>query len=97
MSWATAIVLIVLITAIAGVFRQRSGRSRRHEDAAQVGISERERALEDEVEQLRERIHVLERIATDNHSPDAIETRRISEEIEKLREGQSDGPRKQEG
>ncbi len=37
---------------------------------------------------LRERIKVLERIATDGNSLDASETRRISREIEALRDRQ---------
>lgn len=38
-----------------------------------------------EIEQLRERLHVLERIATDNNSLDARERARITAEIEALR------------
>ena len=41
----------------------------------------REAELEQEVEELRERIHVLERIATDDRAP-----RQLSDEIEKLRD-----------
>lgn len=39
-----------------------------------------------EIEQLRKRLHVLERIATDNNSLDARERARIAAEIEALRE-----------
>lgn len=39
-----------------------------------------------EIEQLRERLHVLERIATDGNSTDARERARISAEIESLRD-----------
>ena len=87
MSFWSAIVLIVLITAVASVMRHRGGRGGKHSNNAQIQQSARERQLQDEVEQLRERIHVLER----------IETRRISEEIEKLREGHSEAQREQEG
>lgn len=38
-----------------------------------------------EMKQLRERLHVLERIATDNNTMDARERARISAEIEALR------------
>lgn len=83
MNWASAVVLIVLITAIAGVLRARAGGSstRRRDDGGPVEQrrSAREKALESEVEQLRERIQVLERIATDP-------ARRTAEEIEKLRD-----------
>jgi hypothetical protein len=38
-----------------------------------------------ELEDLRERIQVLERIATDNNSSEAVRARAIAEEIESLR------------
>lgn len=41
-----------------------------------------------EIEDLRERIKVLERIATDGNMLDGRETRRISDEIEALRDRQ---------
>lgn len=82
MSFWTAVVLIVLISAVVGVFRSRSGASNEirhvHDDAEQIA-SARERELENEVESLRERVKVLERIATDP-------ARRTAEEIEKLRD-----------
>jgi hypothetical protein len=43
-----------------------------------------------EVEELRERIKVLERIATDGNSLDASETKRIAAEIEALRDQRAD-------
>lgn len=88
MSFWTAIVLIVLITAVASVFRSRhrgSDRLRIHSESKQ---GQREAELQSEVESLRERIQVLERIATDGNSVDARETRRIAEEIESLRDKQ---------
>ena len=42
-----------------------------------------------EIEDLRERIKVLERIATDGNSLNAQETKRISAEIEALRDRQT--------
>lgn len=85
MNWATAIVLIVLIAAIAGVMRNRQRGSRRQEMSGEALHSAREEALQQEVEELRERIKVLERIATDGNTQGAAETRRIAEEIEALR------------
>ena len=84
MSWATAIVLIVLISAIAGVMRSRSSgsgshRPQQHDQVAQAKAREAE--LENEVKQLRERIQVLERIATDGR-----EAKAIADEIESLRD-----------
>ncbi|KLI64164.1 hypothetical protein [Aurantiacibacter marinus] len=82
MSFYSAIVLIVLIVVAAGVFRSRSGKNNEirhvHDDPQQVS-SLREKELENEVESLRERVKVLERIATDP-------SRRTAEEIEKLRD-----------
>ena len=46
-----------------------------------VGQSDREIELQKEVEELRERVKVLERIATDGR-----DTKQLSEEIEKLRD-----------
>lgn len=84
MTWATAIVLIVLISAIAGIMRSRS-RTEGHVPE-QVNSPEREEELQREVTELRERIKVLERIATDANSSEARETKAIAEEIERLRE-----------
>ncbi|WP_427963571.1 hypothetical protein [Altererythrobacter sp.] len=90
MSWATAVVLIVLISAIAGVMRARShGGGRLRHRHGEAPPSPREKELENEVESLRERIQVLERIATDGNSLDASETRRIAAEIEALRDKSS--------
>ena len=50
----------------------------------------RDEATEREIEDLRERIKVLERIATDGNSLDARETKRISAEIEALRDKRAD-------
>lgn len=43
-----------------------------------------------EIEELRERIKVLERIATDGNSLDARKTKSIAAEIEALRDKQAD-------
>ena len=79
MSFWSAIVLIVLITAVAGIFRNRRSGEGRGTPSEMQDRSARERELEHEVEALRERVKVLERIATDP-------ARRTAEEIEKLRD-----------
>ncbi|XUU60609.1 hypothetical protein ACRAQ6_13775 [Erythrobacter sp. HA6-11] len=86
MNWATAIVLIVLIMAISGVLGRRKRSRRELEKRAQELPSQREQELESEVTELRERIQVLERIATDTNSSEAVEARRIAAEIESLKE-----------
>lgn len=93
MSMWSAIVLIVLIVAMSRVLRARhvgSRRLRRDEQDQPLLPSAREKQLEREVDDLRERIKVLERIATDGNSIDAQETRRIAAEIEALRNGQAE-------
>ena len=83
-SWPTAIVLIVLITAVARFMRSRHRGSPRlaKRDQAEIAQSKaREAELEKEVTELRERIQVLERIATDGRGAKAI-----AEEIESLRD-----------
>ena len=72
------VVLIVLIVMIAGVLKARyTFRSRE----GQVSPEERAETLRlrDEVKQLKERIHVLERIATDQEST-------LARQIEELRD-----------
>lgn len=88
MSFWSAVVLIVLITAVASVMRSRHRGSDRLRHHGEQQSSAREKELQGEVEHLRERIQVLERIATDGNSIDAQETRRIAAEIESLRDKQ---------
>ncbi|MFC0588336.1 hypothetical protein ACFFF7_02810 [Novosphingobium aquiterrae] len=59
--------------------KHRRGQGQALLDPAQT--SPREQELQREVEDLRERIHVLERIATDGRRPQAL-----ADEIERLRE-----------
>lgn len=82
------VVAIVFIVSIAGVLRAKYGdhgrRHRRDRDdsgAAAISDSREAAALRDEVKALKERIAVLERIATDSH-----ETARIDQEIARLRD-----------
>jgi hypothetical protein len=85
-------VIIIVAIAVSGVVRlarivhgtEHQGRRQRRGgqpllDPAQP--SPRELELQREVEDLRERIHVLERIATDGR-----QTRELAAEIESLRE-----------
>lgn len=91
MSFWTAVVVIVAISAIAGVLRDRYKAIGRAEKARQAEPEERiSPADKREVEELRERIKVLERIATDGNSLDASETKRIAAEIEALRDQRAD-------
>ncbi len=83
---------LVIVAGIGAWYSLKSkgvqiGRPRRHRDAGGESFagpavsSAREAALQQEVEQLRERIHVLERIATDGRK-----THTLAAEIESLRD-----------
>lgn len=87
MDIGTALVVIAGIGAMYSLRAQRirvglpeHGNSRREQIASTAQSSPREQELQREVEQLRERIHVLERIATDGR-----QTRDLANEIESLR------------
>ena len=97
MSWAAAIVLIVLIGAAASVLRSRNN--------ARTGITEdmmgnqtithrpdptpqADEEAQREIAELKERIAVLERIAYDKNTSTARERERISAEIDALRDSQ---------
>lgn len=80
----TAIVVIVAIVCMAEVLKARH--RARHgittdENGKENLIRHDDAALKREVEELRERVKVLERIATEDR-----ETRQLSAEIENLRE-----------
>lgn len=78
MNPAEMIVLIVLIVTIGKVF---SGRRRNKNVGAELIQADPDSArMREEVKMLKERIAVLERIATDNSSATALDR-----EIEKLR------------
>lgn len=80
MSFWSAVVLIVAISAIVKVFTSRHAGHLHHQDQpgprADEGYT---RELEREVADLRERVKVLERIATDKSV-------RLADEIESLRD-----------
>ena len=76
------VVLIVAIVMIAGVFKAKYGYGRRNRLSGGEQASAEEQAetlrLRDEVKQLKERIHVLERITVDKENS-------LSREIDDLR------------
>jgi len=93
MNWATAIVIIVAIGMVgkvlqaryraqAGIIADKQGNERAIERPAEHNNGEAQR----EVAELRERIKVLERIATDANTSESRKIAAISEEIESLRD-----------
>lgn len=91
MNMWVALVIIVLVTMGAAVIMKRYetlGRTERAKgarDADERLLGEQREAEQREIAELRERIKVLERIATDSNSASALETRRVADEIEALR------------
>ncbi len=95
MSFWTAVVIIVAIGAIASVLRSRynaqTGIIEDHHGNQTLMRSDdpdrkvREQAAQAEIAALKDRIAVLERIATDANSDEARESKRIASEIEALR------------
>ena len=92
MDLGTALIVIAAIGAYYSLRSQRiaagGGFSRKQRSGREAPVdpqglltSQREAELQREVEDLRERIHVLERIATDGRG-----TRALADEIESLRE-----------
>ncbi|PAX09801.1 hypothetical protein CKY28_02470 [Sphingomonas lenta] len=71
------VVLIVLIAVIGSVLKRPRHRGRQWGEPEQVENAQ----LRDEVKQLKERIHVLERVITDNRS--SVD---LDREIEQLRD-----------
>lgn len=90
--WAIVAVIAIVVWGIVQMSKARAGITTdeygnetytpRTDDAASRQAAE---DAQREIEHLRERIQVLERIATDNNSLDARERARISSEIEALR------------
>ncbi len=81
------VVAIVGITAVASVLRAKYGHRRRNRGEQLWGepdgdLAAENNALRDEMRGMKERLQVLERLATDDES----DARRLDREIEKLRD-----------
>ena len=84
MSFGTVIVVLAAIFALVTLIRSRHNARLGYgtdENGQPIGNPQREAELRREVEELRERVQVLERIATDD-----TEAKRLSAEIERLRD-----------
>ena len=90
MSFGTALVVIAAIIAFTVLkLAQHYSRQERIDRKPAAHEHDERMAQTQELQELRERIKVLERIATDGNTLDAAETRRISQEIEALRDRQA--------
>ena len=85
MSFGTALVVIAAIIAFTVLKLARHYSRQERIDRAPARD---DHETGSELAHLRERIKVLERIATDGNTLDASETRRIAQEIEALRDRQ---------
>lgn len=86
MNFWTAVVIIVAITAFANIRMTKyraQGDAGSRADPPRALVNQTDAALHREVEDLRERVRVLERIATDGRS-----TAALADEIESLRGSQ---------
>ncbi len=87
---AIMVIAIVAITSIARVLRARynaqHGIYEGRKGQAQMLDRPVDAELQREVETLRERIKVLERIATDANSSDRLHSQQVAAEIESLRD-----------
>ena len=90
--WMIVAVVAIVMSGIVRIYKMKHDERRgivRDEDDNPVRLpSQDDPAARREIEDLRARIKVLERIATDGNSVDARETQRISREIEALRDRQ---------
>lgn len=88
MGWAEMVVAIVVVVTIGGVLRARygvgndwRGNDVRFNDDTSASAAENSR-LREELKSLKERLAVLERLATDSNTSSAT----LDREIEKLRD-----------
>lgn len=92
MSLWTMIFLIVLVSCVTSIFVERQKTLRKTGglgEADRRALDEERSRARAEIAELRERVKVLERIATDGHTLGASDTRRIAAEIDALREDQN--------
>ncbi|GMM92514.1 hypothetical protein [Qipengyuania sp. MTN3-11] len=90
-SWAIVAIIAIVVWGIVQSASARS-RSQRNvivdEDGNETFVGKPDEDARREIAELRERIKVLERIATESNSLDAQERKRIEREIDALREQQ---------
>lgn len=86
-SWAIVAAVAIIVWGVVQYFKAKNGIVS-DENGNETFIKRDDPETRREIEELRERIKVLERIATDGNSLDARETKRIASEIEALRDKQ---------
>lgn len=86
-SWAIVAIVAISVWGIVQMIKARHGIVT-DDKGNDIHVKKDSPETTREIEDLRERIKVLERIATDGNSLDAVETKRIAAEIEALRSEQ---------
>ena len=82
-AWAFVAVVAIIVWGIVQMTKARDRRSL-SDDSERTAYEAQE--AEREIQELRERIRVLERIATDANTSEAREIQSISDEIDRLRD-----------
>ena len=89
MNWLAIVVIALIVLLIRERSQHKATRQELRALRDTRPVPADEPTLEQrELAQLQDRLAVLERIATDENTPSARETRRIAEEIEALRDRQ---------
>ena len=87
MNYPTMVIVIVAIVAFTMIrIAKYNSQQRRPRDLAPPADDAEKAVLRHEVENLRERVKVLERITTDANTGQALDSRRVADEIEALRD-----------
>ena len=82
-TWAFVAIVAIIVWGIVQTTKMRD--RARHDADDSANVVDREEG-EREIQELRERIRVLERIATDANTPEARKIQDISDQIERLRD-----------
>ena len=91
MNWLLVALVVMAVLLIRERSRRKAAERLLHDLQHRQDTSRTDELASDErreLAQLQERLAVLERIATDENTPSAIEAKRIAEEIEALRDRQ---------
>lgn len=83
--WMIVAIVAIVMSGLVRIFRGHPPLPRGESLTAPPADDGEKAAMRHEIVQLHERIRVLERIATDANSTQALETRRVADEIEALR------------
>ncbi len=81
------LILAIIALVIWGLAQRRRRSGGSDDSQARQALIEAER----ERDELRERVQVLERIVTDENTPDAKKTKQLAQEIESLRREEGRG------